>query len=249
MSTPLAEYLRALIRSRALFPSRPGWGRSSSSAARLLHRSSPPAWAAAATSTPASAWDMSSRHSPGRTVLRGVGGSGPPGPLSPHRKRGGNDGALARDIPTCARCERPDFYDTLTYRMEEPLEAVRLAQQQTPTDFADRLEYTAGPVPCGIFFANELLDAIPFRRVTWTGSAWMETQASLWRGRNSPWTTVPLTDYAATARLATLDRRIPRRLHHRGNRRAWPLRCWPQPDWSVRPVVLYRLRIPCGHLL
>ncbi len=123
-------------------------------------------------------------------------------------ERGGNDGSLARDILTWAHAHRPDFYRAIIYQMEEPLEVLQHIQTKALAVFPGKLQHGPARAADGIFFANELLDAIPFRRVTWTGSEWLECCVQL-DGEDFCWTTRPLIDSASLRRLASLGTRFP----------------------------------------
>lgn len=115
-------------------------------------------------------------------------------------ERGANDGAFARDVLRWAAGQRPDFFAAITYYIDEPLPAVRAAQERTLGEFGGRVQWgLSGPVR-GVFFANELLDAIPFRRVRWTGGAWRELSVGLVEDRLA-WVETELLDRTTRRRL------------------------------------------------
>lgn len=88
---------------------------------------------------------------------------------------GANDGRFARDVLDWARRERPDFYESLLYQIDENLPAAVQRQRAMLADHAKRFSHDAQePAACGCYFTNELLDAVPFRRVRFTGGEWKE---------------------------------------------------------------------------
>ena len=88
---------------------------------------------------------------------------------------GANDGQFALDVLRWAREERPDFLAALRYQIDEPLEEAVARQRKTLAEFAEQVTHDAlGAAAQGCYFANELLDAIPFRRVRFVGGAWKE---------------------------------------------------------------------------
>lgn len=88
---------------------------------------------------------------------------------------GANDGQFAHDVLTWARERRPDFFGCLRYQIDEPLPGAVERQLGTLSGFSAKVTHDAvGPVACGCYFANELLDAVPCRRVCFTGGRWLE---------------------------------------------------------------------------
>ena len=124
-------------------------------------------------------------------------------------ERGAGDGAFARDVLTCARQTRPDFFAALRYRIDEPLPVPAAAQRQSLAEFADRFTGDAGGPFTGVFFANELLDAVPFRRVRRMEGEWRELLVGL--DESGAFREVPgeLRDYAALRRLQGLGDDFP----------------------------------------
>ncbi len=115
-------------------------------------------------------------------------------------ERGANDGAFARDALTWAASARPDFFAAVTYLIDEPLATVKAAQERTLESFGDRVRWgLAGPAR-GVFFANELLDAIPFRRVRFTSGGWKELSVAV-EGDGFVWVETELLDGATKSRL------------------------------------------------
>ncbi len=97
---------------------------------------------------------------------------------------GAHDGRLAKDILGWFEAQRPELLDKLEYWIIEPSMRRRGWQQGTLVDYATRVRWFDdatsvfafnGPVT-GIVFSNELLDALPVRRLGWDARArgWFE---------------------------------------------------------------------------
>lgn len=123
-------------------------------------------------------------------------------------ERGASDGAFARDVLEWCAAERPDFAAALTYRIDEPLPALAAAQRETLAAFAGRVTWEFGPPATGVFFANELLDAIPFRRVRFTAQGWRELCVGL-SGDDFTWVETEILDGATRRRVAALGTEFP----------------------------------------
>jgi SAM-dependent MidA family methyltransferase len=83
---------------------------------------------------------------------------------------GAHDGRLAADILTWLRQHRPQLYQAIDYIIVEPSARRRSWQQTTLADFRDQVRWrtdVGSTTIDGILFANELLDALPVRRVGW----------------------------------------------------------------------------------
>ncbi len=113
---------------------------------------------------------------------------------------GAHDGRLARDILGWLRAHRLDLFERLRYGIIEPSARRRQWQSETLLEYVpcvqwyDSLEALAQDAPqsagprssaldprlpagiCGVFFSNELLDAMPVRRFGWNAHrrAWFE---------------------------------------------------------------------------
>lgn len=124
-------------------------------------------------------------------------------------ERGADDGSFARDVLTWAARERPDFLAALTYRIDEPLPALEKAQRGNLTDFAGMVQWGLGEPAVGVFFANELLDAVPFRRVRRSGGQWRELCVGLDSAGALIWEETKLRDYASRRVLAELGDDFP----------------------------------------
>lgn len=123
-------------------------------------------------------------------------------------ERGASDGAFARDVLTWAAAQRPDFSEALHYRIDEPLPVLEGAQRYTLKNFGDCVQWgLTGPVT-GVFFANELLDAIPFRRLRWNGHHWRELVVGV-VDESFLWLEQDVTDHATVRRLAMLGEAFP----------------------------------------
>jgi SAM-dependent MidA family methyltransferase len=124
-------------------------------------------------------------------------------------ERGASDGAFARDVLTWASVKRSDFSAALRYRIDEPLAALEAVQRETLAPFLHQVEWGFGEPVTGVFFANELLDAIPFRRVRWTGTEWCELLAGIDDGNNFTWVESEPRDRATVRRLQALGTEFP----------------------------------------
>lgn len=103
---------------------------------------------------------------------------------------GAHDGALARDILTWLRARQPELFAALEYWIVEPSRRREQWQRGNLREFANTVRWTeslaslgqncAGGV-CGVIFSNELLDAMPVRRVGWDAAAqaWFEWGVAL----------------------------------------------------------------------
>ncbi len=124
-------------------------------------------------------------------------------------ERGASDGAFARDVLAWAARVRPDFHAALVYRIDEPLPALAAAQREKLAAFGDKVQWGFGEPAAGVFFANELLDAVPFRRVRWNGCEWRELCVCLDDAGDFTWVEQDLRDYASRRYLAELGTDFP----------------------------------------
>ncbi len=121
---------------------------------------------------------------------------------------GANDGQLALDVLQWAREERPDFLAALRYQIDEPLESAARRQQETLGEFAGQVSHDAlGAAAHGCYLANELLDAIPFRRVRFSRGVWQELHVGWAEG--FCWVEKEPEDGALRRRLAWLGEDFP----------------------------------------
>ncbi len=124
-------------------------------------------------------------------------------------ERGADDGTFARDVLTWAARERPDFFAAVSYRIDEPLPALQRAQQHRVAEFSAKVKWGFGEPAAGVFFANELLDAVPFRRVRRRGGEWRELCVGLDDSGALSWVEAELRDYASRRWLAALQGEFP----------------------------------------
>ena len=123
-------------------------------------------------------------------------------------ERGASDGAFARDVLTWITTQRPDFAAALTYWIDEPLPRLAVAQQENLAAFAGKVQWGCPAAATGVFFANELLDAIPFRRVRFTAGGWRELCVGL-EGDDFAWVETEVLDGATQRRLTLLGTDFP----------------------------------------
>jgi SAM-dependent MidA family methyltransferase len=123
---------------------------------------------------------------------------------------GANDGQFAFDVLSWARECRPDFFEALTWQIDEPLAAAISRQQETLSAFAERVTHdTASPASHGCYFANELLDAMPCRRVRFADGQWHELHVALDPSGGFGWQEKPPEDSALKRRLTWLGTDFP----------------------------------------
>lgn len=95
-------------------------------------------------------------------------------------EQGANDGRLAADVLEFAG---RDFGGAIRYEILEPLGSLKRIQKETLAPFAGKVFWNPGPSAApGVFFCNELVDALPFHLLESNGSAWNE----LFVGMESP---------------------------------------------------------------
>ncbi len=119
-------------------------------------------------------------------------------------EQGANDGQLARDI--LEECNRTsEFFRRLRYLIVEPSLARRDAQALLLERFGkrvqwlDRLENGVGKKPAGVFFSNELVDALPVRLIEARNDDWLERRVAVSEDQGLTWTA---SDADAELRLA-----------------------------------------------
>lgn len=102
---------------------------------------------------------------------------------------GAHDGRLARDILNWFSVNERALFDRLQYIIVEPSVERTLWQHQTLAAFENRVKWehrlVASPNICGVIFSNELLDALPFHRLSWDEprKQWMERMVGLSSGK------------------------------------------------------------------
>lgn len=128
---------------------------------------------------------------------------------------GAHDGRLAKDILSWLRHHRPGTFDTLEYWILEPSPRREKWQRDMLREFSSKVCWfadfnaiagagrgaqdlphcsTSAPPVNGIIFSNELLDALPVRRLSWDAraKAWFEWGVTL-DGDRFVWTRLPAT--------------------------------------------------------
>jgi SAM-dependent MidA family methyltransferase len=95
-------------------------------------------------------------------------------------EQGAHRGDFARDVLEMLRAIAPACFAATTYRIVEPVAALRTAQQAALGDGA-KWHATLDELPpfTGVHFSNELLDAMPVHLVTWTGAEWIERHVAV----------------------------------------------------------------------
>ncbi len=114
-------------------------------------------------------------------------------------EQGAHDGQLARDVlEELGRVPRSAV--RWRYLIIEPSRAAREAQATVLSEFSgqvrwlERLEDFAETKPAGVYFSNELVDALPVRLIERTPSGWCERCVGL-EGKDSfAWTLTPIVD-------------------------------------------------------
>ena len=123
---------------------------------------------------------------------------------------GANDGQFAFDVLSWLRAHRPDFLEVLTYQIDEPLAPIASIQRETLKDFQAVVSHDAvGRSAHGCYFANEVLDAIPCRRVRFTGGGWQELHVGLDADQQFCWEAREAQDETLKNRLAWLGNDFP----------------------------------------
>src|SRR6187402_12020 len=104
---------------------------------------------------------------------------GKPGPFT-LLEAGANDGQFALDVLNWANQHRPDFMRALVYKIVELQPGMAALQLRTLAAYRSQVTHDSlGAEAHGCYFANELLDAIPCRRVRFTGGRWQELHVGL----------------------------------------------------------------------
>ncbi len=96
-------------------------------------------------------------------------------------EQGAHDGRLAADV--LARLDEVEPGGPFRCHLVEPRPALRTAQAATLEKWLPRVSWSdeppTSPLPAGLFFANELLDAFPVLRARFSGTAWQELHVGL----------------------------------------------------------------------
>lgn len=119
-------------------------------------------------------------------------------------EQGAYNGQLARDVLAALQTHDPDFFTTIRYRIVEPFAALRARQAETLAEVAHRIAWSDSIVSLalfgGIYFCNELFDALPAHLLVSNGSGWLEKRVGM-RGDefvfiNAPIADAPLAEHA-----------------------------------------------------
>jgi len=128
---------------------------------------------------------------------------------------GAHKGQLARDILIWFRNQRPDLFRGIVYWLVEPSARRQQWQQRTLAELLDKVRWVntladlAKLQACksaftnGVIFSNELLDAMPVRRLGWDAGrgCWFEWGVTFANGQFD-WTR--MAEYARTDRVDAL---------------------------------------------
>jgi SAM-dependent MidA family methyltransferase len=125
---------------------------------------------------------------------------------------GAHDGRLARDLLEALGRWAPVDLARLEYVILEPSARREQWQRDTLGDLANRVRWVpdwptlANPGVQGVIFANELLDALPARRLGWDRAhrRWFEWGVS-WTGEGFGWTRLPVDPELSPTVQAWLD--------------------------------------------
>ncbi len=97
---------------------------------------------------------------------------------------GANDGALGEDILRELRRKSPEAWGALQYLIIEPIKRLRDIQRLRLEEHSEDLvtvqliEEIEGSLP-GLLFGNEVLDALPFHLLQWSGKKWHELKVGV----------------------------------------------------------------------
>jgi SAM-dependent MidA family methyltransferase len=113
-------------------------------------------------------------------------------------EQGAHDGTLARDILEWCETETPEFWPVIRYAI--------IDGQPVKNTLGLNLYKLVNEKPTGIFFSNELVDALPVRVVTFRQGEWRERCVET-SNQGFLWTEQPITD--RELRIAVLELKIP----------------------------------------
>jgi len=117
-------------------------------------------------------------------------------------EQGAHDGQLACDILNWCRNETPAFFETLRYAIIEPSVSGRSLQQKRIEEAGFSRQVTwfqevralSAEQPVGLFFSNELVDALPVRVITRKGGKWRELHVAWDAQAHFTWLDCPIDD-------------------------------------------------------
>lgn len=90
-------------------------------------------------------------------------------------EQGAHDGIFALDVLEALRATWPECFATARYQIVEPFPILRRRQEETLRSFGGKVDWVEELEPFrGVYFANELLDALPVHLVIAEGENWRE---------------------------------------------------------------------------
>jgi SAM-dependent MidA family methyltransferase len=120
-------------------------------------------------------------------------------------EQGAHDGLFAKDVLDDLRRSAPECFAAVSYQIVEPFVVLRTRQEEMLRPFLEKVRWRDEVEPfCGVFFANELLDALPVHLVCAAeGENWEERFVEL-SENGFAFTSQPLTNERLRKRLAKL---------------------------------------------
>jgi len=117
-------------------------------------------------------------------------------------EQGAHDGQLACDILHWCRKETPEFFETIRYAVIEPSASMRDLQQKRIEEegfsqqvaWFQKIDSLSAEQPMGVFFSNELVDALPVRVITRKKEEWRELRVALGKEDALGWVDCPIND-------------------------------------------------------
>ncbi len=127
-------------------------------------------------------------------------------------EQGAHDGTFAHDVLTAARSDGGAFGLALHYRIAEPFAVLRGRQQERLREFGAQVDWypSVAELPPfeGMYFSNELLDAMPVHAVRWEGGEWLERHVAEDEGELY-WKDLPLVHPRVAKQLAKIPKLLP----------------------------------------
>ncbi|MEO6054916.1 MAG: SAM-dependent methyltransferase [Chthoniobacterales bacterium] len=98
-------------------------------------------------------------------------------------EQGAFNGQFAFDVLKHAAAHNPAFFSALIYSIIEPFPLLREAQQKLLQPYREKTEWLESLSQCpeieGVYFCNELVDALPVELVEWDGSKWQDRHVEI----------------------------------------------------------------------
>src|SRR6267143_1494183 len=124
-------------------------------------------------------------------------------------EQGSHHGDFARDVLGSVRERAPDFFSALRYWIIEPFPILRERQEEALRDFSEKLTWEKSLIDlepfCGVYFSNELLDAMPVHLISYSDADWQE-RCVVESGAEFGLVTAPITDAKLRLHLNTIPR-------------------------------------------